>query len=207
MNRKIRVLVADDHELVRAGLKSVIDLEDDMTCVGMAADGVQAVKAAEKSRPDVVVMDLMMPTMGGLEATEQLMQKLPETRVLILTSFGSADELQRALDAGAAGALLKSTPNRELLKAIRRLAAGERVVGAEIAGLISECPVSATLSERQSQILHSVTRGLSNADISAQLGISQGCVKKHLAIIFQKLGTATRAEAAAVALRKHLLKF
>lgn len=90
-------------------------------------------------------VDLMMPTMGGLEATEQLMQRLPETRVLILTSFGSADELQRALDAGAAGALLKSTPNRELLKAIRRLAAGERVVGAEIAGLIAESPAAVAL--------------------------------------------------------------
>ena len=207
MNRKIKVLVADDHELVRAGLKSVIDLEDDMACVGMAADGAQAVKVAEKVRPDVVVMDLMMPKLGGLEATEQLVSKLPEVRVLILTSFGSADELQRALDAGADGALLKSTPNRELLKSIRRLAAGERVVGSEIAGLMAESPVSATLSTRQAQILHSVTRGLSNVDISNQLGISQSRVKKHLAIIFKKLGAATRAEAAAVALRKHLLKF
>lgn len=207
MNMKIKVLVADDHELVRTGLKSVIDLEDDMVCVGMAADGAQTVKVAERTRPDVVVMDLMMPNVSGLEATRWLMEKLPDTRILILTSFGSADELQLALDAGVSGALLKSTPNRKLLKDIRRLAAGERVIGSDIVGLLSESPVSSSLSGRQSQVLHSVTRGLSNVDIAAQLGISESSVKKYLAIVFKKLGVATRAEAAAVALRKHLLKF
>lgn len=207
MSGKIRVLVADDHELVRAGLKSVIDLEDDMTCVGLAADGAEAAALAGTTRPDVVVLDLMMPVMGGLEAAERIIGRQPGVRVLILTSFGSAEELWRALDVGAAGALLKSTPNRELLKAIRRVAAGERVIGEEISGMLAENAAPVSLSERQAEILHSVTRGLSNADISSQLGISEAGVKKHLAVIFKKLGAATRAEAAALALRKHLLKF
>jgi len=207
MKHKIKVLIADDHELVRDGLAAAIAYEGDMTCVGKAQDGRQAVQLAEKTRPDVIVMDLMMPVLGGTDATREVTAANPDVRVLVLTSYGSPDELQAALDAGAASVLLKSSPNRDVLAAIRCLSRGKPFVSPEIKALIESRPPTPKLTERQLEILSSVSRGLSNKDIARAFGITSAGVKKHLKLIFDKLGTATRTEAAAKALHDNLLKF
>ena len=206
MKDKIRVLLADDHTLVRMGLKMLLSAADGFTVVGEAENGEEAVRLTEAERPDVVVMDLSMPILNGTEATKAICASCPETRVLILTTFADPEEISAALSAGAAGALLKSSANAELLTAIRAVSGGETFLSDEIRELLSDVPAAPSLTERQLQVLASVTRGLSNREISIQLGISQERIKQHLNVIYEKLGAANRAEAVAIALRKHLLK-
>ena len=204
--KKIKVFVADDHALVRMGLVTLLKMESDIDVVGEAEDGRAAVSEIQKSKPDVVVMDLMMPEMDGIDATRQLQDLLPPARTLILTTSSSSTDISNALGAGAAGAILKSAANAELLSAIRKLARGERYVSPGVQALLSEDPPIPTLTDRQREILQSITRGLTNPDIAAQFGISLASVKDHVNLIFAKLGAANRAEAVAIALRKHLLK-
>lgn len=203
---KIAILVVDDHAVVRAGLKTIIDCENDMSVVGEACDGQQAVTAAETLHPDVVVMDLMMPEIDGVEATKILRSNNPSTRVLILTSFGSSADLSSAVANGASGALMKDGSNEELVEAIRALSRGERYFRGEVAKLISAKPVNPPLTERQIEILQSCMRGFNTADIARQFGISKNGVKKHFESIFAKLGAATRTEAVAIAIEQQLLK-
>ena len=203
---KITILIADDHAIVRMGLATLLGAQDGFEVVGEASNGEQAVSRALKLRPDVVVMDLVMPKKNGVAATTELHEKLPTTKCLILTSFGTADELQSALHAGAAGILLKSTANSKLVATIRKIAAGKTVLADDVEQLLAEEQPIPDLSPRQREILESITRGLSNAQIALQLDISAESVKTHMSKLFAKLGAATRAEAAAIALRKHLLK-
>ena len=203
---KIKVLIADDHAIVRMGLSALLETEDDIELVGEADDGEAAVRKALRLKPDVVVMDLMMPEMDGIAATAALKERLPGARVLILTTSAVSDDIARALDAGAQGAITKSSANARLLAAIRSVASGKRVISPEIAELISEDPPLPELTARQSEILASITRGLTNADIAKQLGIVPDSVKEHVNAIFAKIGAANRTEAVAIALRKHLLK-
>ena len=203
---KIKILIADDHAIVRMGLATLLGAQDGFEVVGEASNGEQAVTRALKLRPDVVVMDLVMPKKDGVAATTELHEHLPTAKCLILTSFGTAEELQAALHAGAAGILLKSTANSKLVATIRKIAAGKTVIADDVEQLLSvEQPIP-ELSPRQREILESITRGLSNAQIALQLDISAESVKTHMSKLFAKLGAATRAEAAAIALRKHLLK-
>ena len=206
MNRKIRVLIADDHEIVRTGLSSVVDIEDDMTCVGAVRNGLLAAQSIPRTKPDVIVMDLMMPEMNGIEATRKILADHPGMHILILTTFGSASDIHSALDAGAAGALLKSTPNRDIIKAIRKLVQGQQVIDDNIRSILREGMPPPNLSNTQMEILVSVSRGLSNKDIAKQLSISYSSVKRHLAVIFNKIGAATRAEAASIALSNDWLR-
>ena len=203
---KIRILIADDHAIVRMGLATLLGAQDGLEVVGEASNGEQAVTRALKLRPDVVVMDLVMPKKDGVAATAELREKLPTAKCLILTSFGTAEELQAALHAGAAGILLKSTANSKLVATIRKIAAGKTVIADDVEQLLAEEQPMPDLSPRQREILESITRGLSNAQIALQLDISAESVKTHMSKLFAKLGAATRAEAAAIALRKHLLK-
>ena len=203
---KIKILIADDHAIVRMGLVTLLGAQDGFDVVGEASNGEQAVTRALKLKPDVVVMDLVMPKKDGVAATAELHEKLPTAKCLILTSFGTAEELQDALHAGAAGILLKSTANSKLVATIRKVAAGKTVIADDVEQLISEEQPIPELSPRQREILESITRGLSNAQIALQLDISAESVKTHMSKLFTKLGAATRAEAAAIALRKHLLK-
>ena len=203
---KIRILIADDHAIVRMGLCTLLDAQEDFEVVGEAGNGEQAVARALKLRPDVVVMDLVMPKRDGVAATAELREKLPTARCLILTSFGTSKELKSALDAGAAGILLKSTANGKLVSAIRKVATGKSVIADDVGQLITEEPAIPELSTRQREILESLTRGLSNHEIALQLDISAESVKTHMTKLFEKLGAANRAEAVAIALRKHLLK-
>lgn len=203
---KIKILIADDHAIVRMGLATLLGAQDGFEVVGEASNGEQAVTRALKLKPDVVVMDLVMPKKDGVAATTELREKLPTAKCLILTSFGTAEELQAALQAGASGILLKSTANSKLVATIRKVAAGKTVIADDVEQLLAEEQPIPDLSPRQREILESITRGLSNAQIALQLDISAESVKTHMSKLFAKLGAATRAEAAAIALRKHLLK-
>ena len=203
---KTKILLADDHSLMRMGLASLISGEKDMQVVGEAADGDEAVSLARKVRPDVVIMDLMMPSLSGAEATKILKSERPETRILILTSFGTATELADAVQAGADGALLKHAPIDDVLSAIRKLMSGEKALSKNILDFVREETSSLKLSERQMEILQSASRGFTTEEIAHQLGISSGRVLKHFHTIFEKLGVANRSEAIATAMRKHLLK-
>jgi len=203
---KIKVLLIDDHAIMRRGLASLLSTSREIEVVGDAGDGESGIQKATKLKPDVVIMDLMMPELDGAEATRRLLQKAPGTKILIFTTFGAADGIGHALEAGASGAMSKNVELSELVMAIKAVASGERVLSPDIEQILSEDPPLPELSSRQAEILHSITRGLSNEDIARQLGISVPMVKEHVAATFAKLGATNRAEAVAIALKKHLLK-
>lgn len=204
--KSIRVLIADDHLIVRMGLVTLLENTPGITVVGEAEDGNEAVRKALKSRPDVVIMDLMMPEKDGTAATAEIKAGAPEVHILLLTTFAASDTIAKALAAGASGAILKSAPRAKLLEAIRTVANGKQAIADDIRDILAEDPPAPELTARQAEILKSVTLGLTNRDIAIQLGICPTVVKEHLNAIFNKLGAANRAEAIAIALRKHLLK-
>ena len=204
--KKIRILLADDHTIMRMGLATLLESEPDMCVVGEAENGQVAIRLARELKPDVVIMDLMMPVLSGAEATRIIREENPGVRVIVLTTFGSSAELALAVRNGAAATLLKDTETADLVNVLRRVHEGKRIIPAEVLAMLDENAASADMTPRQLTILQSITRGLSNAEIAKQLGISEIGVKKHLQVIFNKLGAATRAEAAAIALRRQLLK-
>jgi len=203
---KISVLIVDDHAILRMGLASLLNAKECFEVVGDTSNGRSGIQKAQKLHPDVVIMDLMMPGMDGIETTRQLIEKAPDSKILILTTFGTSDGITHALDAGAMGAIMKNCDFTELVTAIRTVARGEQYVSPEVRRILSKDPPIVPLSPRQTEILRSIVRGLSNPDIVKQLGISLDMVKEHTEVLFQKLGAANRAEAVAIALRKHLLK-
>ena len=202
----IRILLVDDHAVMRMGLASLLGTQKGLTIVGDAGDGETGIRLAQKLRPDVVIMDLLMPGMDGVETTGRIKKAIPDTKVLILTTYGTADGIAHALDAGASGALVKTVELKELVSAIRAVTAGERVISPEIEQILTNDPPVPELSPRQSEILASIVRGFTTEDIARQLGLSVQMVKEHLSATFEKIGAANRAEAVAIALRKHLLK-
>ena len=204
--KKIRILIADDHAIVRTGLASLLGRKPDLEVVGEAEDGEAAVAETLRLKPDVVVMDLLMPRTNGAEATAAIHARQPETKILILTSYGDANDIRVALGNGATSAAVKSLPNAELVDVIRATAAGTRFLSPEVAQLLATDEPIADLSPRQRQILESIARGLSNAQIALLLGISPESVKTHVANLYGKIGAANRSEAVAIALRAHLLK-
>ena len=202
---KTRVLIADDHSVVRMGLASLLGTAKNMEVVGEAVDGIDAVRKALKLHPDVVVMDLVMPRKNGVAATEEIRAAAPEVKILILTTFGTSDDIARALKAGATGAIMKSATNRELLATVQAVAAGQRVVSAEIEGLMRNDPPLPELSQRQREILDGICRGLTNKEIAMMLDISLESVKSHVKIILEKLDASSRTEAASIAAQKRLM--
>ena len=203
---KTRVLIVDDHAIVRMGMVSLVNAQPNMEVVGEAKNGELGVKAALRLKPDVVVMDILMPVMDGVEATRRILAALPLTKVLVLTTSTAASELAAALEAGATGIIPKTTSNPALLSAIRSVAAGNRVVTSEIDEIIASDEPIQDLTPHQLDILSSIVRGLTNADIAKQFGVSENTVRKATSTIFSKLGVANRTEAAAIALRKGLVK-
>ena len=202
----IRVLIVDDHAILRMGLASLLSSKSEIEVVGDASDGPSGIRKALKLKPDVVIMDLMMPGMDGIEATKELLAKAPESKILILTTFGTSNGINNALEAGAMGAVMKNCDFSELADAIRAVASGKRYIAADVERILVADPPVAALSPRQTEILQSIVRGLSNPDIAKQLGISVNMVKEHVESLFQKIGAANRTEAVAIAFRKHLLK-
>ena len=203
---KIRILVADDHSIVRMGLVALLATEEDIEVVGEAEDGREAVRLAEATKPDVVMMDIMMPGMDGIEATSEIVRRVPGAKVLILTTSSSSDDFSRALAAGAHGIVVKRAANMELLSSIRNVASEQTVISPEARRLMQEDPPTPKLTERQLGIIHSMMRGLTNHEIAVQFNILPDCVKAHIKRVCDKIGAANRTEAVAIAMRKHLLK-
>ena len=203
---KIRILIVDDHALMRMGLRSMLDMQPDMEVVGEAGNGQKAIDLAKSLAPDVIIMDLMMPKVNGTDATKAILETLPETKIIILTSFGNSADLACAISNGAVGVQMKDAPTEALLRAIRKVVKGETAIPPDILKASELEFASIQLTETQADILHSVVRGYANKDIAKQFGISEAGVKKHLRLIFAKLGAATRTEAVGIALHKHLLK-
>ncbi len=218
MSAAIRVLVADDHLIIRQGLRLIFETCDDIQLVGEAADGAEAVRLAGALQPDVVLMDLRMPGMDGLEAIERLHASQPELAVVILTTFNEDELMLRGLQAGARGYLLKDTEREALFNAIRAAARGETLLKPEImARLLAYAQAKApsrvpaaesgpTLSEREKEVLEGVARGQRSKEIAVRLGISERTVKAHLDSIFNKLGVDSRAAAVSEALKRGLLE-
>ena len=203
---KIRILLADDHMLMRMGVSALVSTAKDMTVVGEACNGRQAVELAGSLRPDVVIMDLMMPEMSGGEATKAIHAAHPGIKIVILTTYGTSAELATAVTNGAVGVLLKDKVEMDLLNTIRFVVEGNQVIPTRLLAQIEEDKAMGKLTDRQMEILASVAEGQSNADIALQFGLSEITVKKHLSAIFERLGVANRSEAVALAFRKQMLK-
>ena len=203
---EITVLLADDHEVVREGLRLALLRSPHIRVVGEAADGETAVSLAERRRPDVIVMDLRMPGMDGIEATEEIMRRVPEAKVLIFTAYSERALLQRGLESGARGYILKEAPHETLLRAIEKVAAGETFVDPSLmAALTQSRGGTDVLTPREREILQLLADGLSNADVAGQLFISQETVKSHVRHILTKLEADTRTQAVAIALRDAMI--
>ena len=203
---KIKVLVADDHAIVRIGLKSVLDYETDIEVVGEAKNGIEAVQEAERTQPDVIIMDLVMPRKDGVSATREIHDRLPDTKILILTTFGTSDGIAHALEEGASGAMMKTADDEKIVSAIRRIARGETYISPDIRRQLEENPPVPKLSPRQTEVLSKIANGKSNKEIAAQIGIRADSVEDIANTPYTKLGVPIRAEAVDVAHRKHLLK-
>ena len=203
---EITVLLADDHEVVREGLRLALLRSAQIRVVGEASDGETAVALAERRRPDVVVMDLRMPGMDGIEATEEIIRIMPDAKVLIFTAYSERALLQRGLESGARGYILKEAPHETLLRAIEKVAAGETFVDpALIPSLATGRDGQEILTQREREILQLLADGMSNADVAQQLFISQETVKSHVRHILAKLEAETRTQAVAIALREAMI--
>jgi DNA-binding NarL/FixJ family response regulator len=200
-----RVLIADDHPVVRAGLSAVIAQEPDLLLVGEAENGERAVAMFREHRPDVVLMDLRMPLMGGVEAIQAITGEFPEARILALTTYEGDADIRRALRAGARGYLLKDMLLSDVITAIRTVLRGDRVIPTAVATRLAEFPERSDLTERELEILGLVGRGLSNKEVAKAIGRMDETVKIHLKNIFAKLGVADRTEAVTVALARGLI--
>jgi NarL family two-component system response regulator LiaR len=214
MNEFIRVLVVDDHPVVQQGLSGLITPRYGMTVVGQAKDGDEAVEKARSLRPDVILMDLIMPGKSGLEAIVEIRQENPEARILVLTSFGEEDRVSAAVRTGALGYLLKDSPPDELLHAIREVAKGNLFLPQDIALKFRQdlqhpkqdvASPEATLTERELEVLKLVVQGLSNKQIAARLVVSEVTVRYHISNILDRLHLDNRIQAAVYAVQKGLV--
>lgn len=204
----VRVVIADDHPVVRAGMRALLETSPGFTVVAEAADGAAAVATATAERPDVVLMDLRMPGLDGVAATEQIRRELPEVQVLVLTTYETDADIVRAVEAGATGYLLKDTDTATLLAGIRAAARGETVLAPSVAARLMARVRhrEEALTPRELQVLAAVGRGLSNAAIGTELFISEATVKTHLLRIFTKLGVDDRTRAVTAAIEAGLIE-
>lgn len=195
----IRVVIVDDHPIVRAGLVGLVDAADDLEVVGTGATGLEAVALARALGPDVVLMDLRMPDLDGDEATARILEEVPGTRVVILTTYESDDAILSAIGAGASGYLLKAAPEAELLAGIRAVAAGEVALAPSVSRVLvrraSRAEPAVVLTPRELDVLRLVAEGLGNREIGQRLHLGEATVKTHLLTAFPKLGVRTRTGA------------
>lgn len=212
MIETISVLIADDHAIVRQGLSSFLSLQDGIEIVGQAADGEEAVALAEQLHPDVILMDLVMPSLDGIAAIERIRTVSPDARVIVLTSFAEDDKIFAAIRAGASGYLMKDVAPADLANAIRMVHAGEPILAPDVmrrvmeqAARTPETP-SDGLTERELDVLRLIAAGRSNKEIALDLTLSEKTVKTHVSNILQKLRLADRTQAALYAVRRHLVE-
>ena len=206
MPDEITCLIVDDHEVVREGLRLSLSRAPHIRVIGEASDGEQAIALVERRKPDVVIMDVRMPGMDGLEATKQIMKQVPGTAVLIFTAFSERSLLARGLESGAKGYILKEAPHDTLLRAVERVAKGEGYVDpALMPAFLSGKDQTDMLTPREREILQLLADGMSNADVASKLFISQETVKSHVRHILAKLEADTRTHAVAIALRESII--
>jgi DNA-binding NarL/FixJ family response regulator len=210
----LKVIICDDQAIVRDGLELLLKLEPDIQVIGLAQDGQDAVDKVAKTLPDLVLMDLKMPGMNGVEATRRICTRNPQTKVLVLTTFDDDEWVLDAIRAGASGYLLKDTPREKVIEAIRGTIAGKSYLDPVVAGKLldkvanqQDQPsrlVTEKLTGREIEVLHLIGRGLSNADIAEVLHLSEGTIRNHVSAIFAKLDVADRTQAAILAIRHGL---
>ncbi len=210
----MKVIICDDQAIVRDGLELLLKLEKDIEVVGVAQDGAEAVELVTKEPPDLVLMDLKMPGINGVEATRQVCQAFPGVKVLVLTTFDDDEWVFDALRAGASGYLLKDTPREKVIEAVRGTVTGRSYIDPLVAGKLvdqvaskQEQPLSVItekLTERELEVLRLIARGFSNADIAERLHLSEGTVRNHASAIFTRLGVTDRTQAAIIAIRHGL---
>jgi DNA-binding NarL/FixJ family response regulator len=208
LDRPIRLLIVDDHPVVRDGLRGVFTGDPDFEVVGEAGDGAEAVAMVERNPADVVLMDLRMPRMGGVEATARLREAAPATRVLVLTTFDTDRDVLPAIEAGATGYLLKDAPRDELVRAVRAASRGESVLSPAVAGRLMgqvRKPTQEALSRRELDVLKLIADGATNREAAGQLFVSEATIKTHLLHIYDKLGVRDRAGAVGEAYKRRLL--
>jgi NarL family two-component system response regulator LiaR len=208
--KPIRVMLVDDHTVVRSGLGAVIGAADGLLLAGEAGDGEEALRVCAKAVPDVILMDLLMPRMDGVAATQAILKTWPHIKIIALTSFAEKSYVEGALQAGAVGYLLKNISAEELVAAVRRAASGQPSLSPEAAQVlitkVNQPPAAGSdITSREKEILALMVEGLSNADIAARLIVSQSTVKFHVSNILSKLGVASRTEAVALAIRHKLV--
>jgi DNA-binding NarL/FixJ family response regulator len=210
----IRILICDDQEVVREGLRVILNSAPGLEVVGMAQDGAEALDLIPQTTPDLVLMDLKMPGMNGIQATRQIRNHYPQVRVLVLTTYDADEWVFDAIRSGAAGYLLKDTSGEALIAAVKGTVEGKTHVDPTVAGKLftqinqgstsPDTAIAAELSERERDVLRLLARGLSNADIAGQLHLSEGTVRNYVSAVFAKLGVSDRAQAAIMALRHGL---
>jgi DNA-binding NarL/FixJ family response regulator len=202
---KIKVFVVDDHPVVREGLRAVLELRADCEVVGEAADGRAAIEGYERVRPDVIIVDIRLPIVGGIEAIGAIRRLDPGARIIAITSYGGDAEIRRALDAGARGLLLKGASGAEVVDAVRRVYSGRAYIAADASDELRAGGDSPSLTRRESDVLRLMADGLRNHEIAATLGLSVGTVKVHVNRILEKLDAVDRTEAVTRALRRGLI--
>jgi DNA-binding NarL/FixJ family response regulator len=202
----IRILATDDHPLIRAGLVSFLATEPGVQVVAEAGNGEEALERYRELRPDIVLMDLSMPVMDGLAATKAIIDEFPDARVIVLTTYGGDEDIHRALDAGAKGYLIKDMVADEILNIIRAVHAGRRGIPQPVAAKLAEHTPRIALTPRETEVLSLVAKGLSNGEIAARIGRTEGTVKVHLKNILQKLDANDRTEAVTTALRRGFIR-
>ena len=206
MDQPIRILVAEDHEIVRDGICTIVNQQPDITVVAEAVNGEQAVQLYRKYKPDVVLMDLRMPTMEGVEAIEQIISEFSEAKIIILTTYDTDEDIYQGLQAGAKGYLLKDTTSEELTNAIRTVYQGKKYVPQQIAIKLAERIINSDLTSREMEVLKLLTKGRNNQEIGSILNITEGTVKFHVKNILSKLDASDRTQAVITALKRGLTR-
>ena len=205
MTEPIRILIVDDHPLLREGITMVLAQEKDLLLVGAASTGREAVTLYATTRPDLVLMDLRLPDMSGIDAMTAIRASSPRAKVVILTTFEGDAEVSRALSAGAAGYLLKSMPRKQIIEALRQVLAGRRRIAPAVAASLAEHLGQETLSQREITILQRVAEGDRNKEIAARLSLSEETIKSHMKNILEKLGASDRTQAVSIAVRRGIM--
>jgi len=202
----LRVLVADDHFIVRSGLVALIDSEPDMKVVAQATDGMQALEAFGRHRPDITLLDLRMPLRSGTQVIETIRREFPAARILVLTAYNGDEDIHKAIAAGARGYLLKSSTGDDLIPAIRAIAAGGRWIPRDVASRLAVRKEDEALTPREIEVLREIAKGRANKEIASNLAISENTVKDHLKNILGKLHVAARTEAVTAAVQRGIIE-